>query len=60
MKAEFQNLPTNFSAADEVVDFNSHLNILLDLHTPVITRTVIFTRAEPWSKYEDKGSWVGP
>ena len=48
LAADFQHLSTHFSSADEAVDYYSHLSSLLDLHAPVKTRTVTFTRSAPW------------
>ncbi|CAM4527022.1 unnamed protein product [Leuciscus chuanchicus] len=49
LAADFQHLSTHFLSADEAVDYyNSHLSSLLDLHAPVKTRTVTFTRSAPW------------
>ena len=49
LAADFQHHSTHFSSADEAVDYyNSHLSSLLDLHAPVKTRTVTFTRSAPW------------
>ena len=49
LAADFQHLSTHFSSADEAVDYyNSHLSSVLDLHAPVKTRTVTFTRSARW------------
>lgn len=49
LEADLQHLSTHFSSADEAVDYyNSHLSSLLNLHAPVKTRTVTFTRSAPW------------
>ena len=50
MTLDLHHIPSaKFTSADESVDFfNRTLSSILDLHAPVETRTVTFTRTAPW------------